>query len=71
MSLTEALKLEQEIWNGNLMAYGISDADLVRLSNLGWRWEAIAAALPTAFTRNSMEIEFLVKLHKLATQTDE
>lgn len=71
MKLKEALQLENEIWNGNLMAYGIGDDDLARLSNLGWRWETIVAALPTAVIINPMEIEFLTRLHKLATQPDE
>ena len=71
MTLAEALKLEEEIWNGNLMAYGIGDEDLARLSDLGWRWEAIAVALPAAHVINPNEVEFITSLHKLATEPDE
>ncbi len=71
MTYVEALQLENEIWNGNLMAYGIGHEDLARLSNLGWRWEAIATALPTAKIINPDEANFLTALHKRATEPDE
>lgn len=71
MTLAEALKLENEIWNGNLMAYGIGDEDLARLSNLGWRWAAIAAIFPYSHVINPKEAEFVTTLHKLATEPDE
>lgn len=70
MTLVEALQLENEIWNGNLMAYGIGDEDLALLSDLGWRWEAIATALPEAKVINPKEALFVTELHKLAVEPE-